>query len=89
MVETAVSYIIKEKIHVLSKFLRRDVEIEMFLPKNIADTGKMSLLLINDGQDMPVMQLDNILEELYSHQAIEPVCCQPLPVVMNGLWSTA
>lgn len=75
MVETAVSHIIKEKIEIHSKFLKRDAQIEMFLPKNVADTGKMSLLLINDGQDMPVMQFDNILEELYSSKAIEPVCC--------------
>lgn len=74
--DTAVStFILQERINVVSKNLSRDVSIEMFLPSNVEDASKMSLLLINDGQDMPVMHFNKILDKLYKQNAIEPICC--------------
>ncbi len=35
----------------------------------------MSLLLINDGQDMEVLSLESILTRLYSQNAIQPLLC--------------
>ncbi len=35
----------------------------------------MSLLLINDGQDLPKMPFEEILEDLYHYREIEPVIC--------------
>ena len=35
----------------------------------------MSLLLINDGQDLPKMPFDKILDELLAENKIEPVLC--------------
>jgi iron(III)-enterobactin esterase len=67
------SSVLTENVIVPSQFLARDVTIGFFLPK---DTGKLtnaSLLLINDGQNMNELGLENILEKLYSHDQIRPI----------------
>ena len=56
-----------------SKFLGRDVIIDFYLPPLSANN--ISLLLINDGQDLPVMPFARILESLYSQQYISPLLC--------------
>lgn len=68
-------HILIEKFQIASRHLKRDVQIEMYLPKNVPVLLEMSLLLINDGQDMPVMKFGNILEQLYLADMIAPVCC--------------
>lgn len=65
--------ILVEKRTLLSVFLGREVVIDFFLPRNVADPASMSLLLINDGQNMEEMGLQEILEGLYAEQAITPV----------------
>ncbi|MCH5600681.1 alpha/beta hydrolase-fold protein [Niabella ginsengisoli] len=65
--------LVLDAITLPSKQLKRDVELRLYLPKNVADTASMSLLLINDGQDMAAMGFDKILNELYTNKAIEPV----------------
>jgi len=46
------------------------------LPRNVADPSQMSLLLINDGQDLVKMDFASILEGLYSgDEPIEPLLC--------------
>ncbi|MGC4231581.1 MAG: alpha/beta hydrolase-fold protein [Niabella sp.] len=62
-------------LHVRSQYLKREVELRLYVPQKISDPGAMSLLLINDGQDMPVMQLEQILSNLYAQDAINPVLC--------------
>lgn len=69
------AHILVEHIVVASKYLKREVKIDCFLPKNVADPSQMSLLLINDGQDMPVMQFERILRELYDQQLLQPILC--------------
>jgi enterochelin esterase-like enzyme len=56
-----------------SAYLKREVALSLFLPKNVANPATISLLLINDGQDMPVMGYGQILENLYQQNAIHPV----------------
>lgn len=65
--------ILVEKRTLLSVFLGREVVVDFFLPRNVADPASMSLLLINDGQNMEEMGLQEILEGLYAEQAITPV----------------
>ena len=65
--------ILIENRQLLSVFLEREVKVDFFLPKNVANPSSMSLLLINDGQDMRQMGLQDILEELYSSQSIAPI----------------
>lgn len=68
-------YIVKEQFTIHSKSLKREVAIEMFLPKTITEPNQLSLLLINDGQDMPLLHFDGILHRLYRENAISPLCC--------------
>ena len=58
-----------------SEFLRREVKVDFYLPQNVADPSQMSLLLINDGQDMEKMGFESILEKLYADNAITPLLC--------------
>jgi enterochelin esterase-like enzyme len=62
--------------HVLqSKFLSRDVKVDCYLPETIEANSALSLLLINDGQDLVTMNFENILDELYTAKAISPLFC--------------
>ena len=71
-----VSGILVENTSIESKFLKRDVKVDVYLPRNMTDPSQMSLLLINDGQDMEKMNFKSILEHLYAGEAsIEPLLC--------------
>ena len=62
--------------HILtSAFLEREVKFDIYLPKHIIDPGEISLLLINDGQDLPRMDFENILSDLYTGGSIQPLMC--------------
>ena len=67
--------IITETLIVYSEFLQREVTIDTYLPVNIEHPEQMSLLLINDGQDLPKMPFDEILSGLLAENKIEPVLC--------------
>jgi enterochelin esterase-like enzyme len=69
------SAILVESRSLLSVFLGREVKVDFYLPKNVADPTDMSLLLINDGQNMKELGLDKILETLYAEKAIGPLLC--------------
>ena len=69
------SGILVENTLVPSQFLHRKVKIDFYLPRNVADASRMSLILINDGQILEELGLSNILEELYSEKTIESVLC--------------
>ncbi len=67
--------ILVENAIVKSHYLGRDVKVDFYLPKNVRDPNSMSLLLINDGQDMDVLGLENMLTQLYLENAIRPILC--------------
>ena len=69
------SRILVENISLQSGFLKREVKINIYLPRHVAEPSQMNLLLNNDGQNMEELRLDSILEQLYAHQAIEPLLC--------------
>src|SRR5436190_3800904 len=69
-----VSGILIENTVISSRFLQRDVKIDFFLPEN-SSPSEMSLLLINDGQNMRELGLKAILENLYSKNLIERILC--------------
>ncbi|HEX2609140.1 MAG TPA: alpha/beta hydrolase-fold protein [Flavisolibacter sp.] len=58
-----------------SVFLNRIVIFDLYLPKNVSDPATMSLLLINDGQDLPDMPFAAIVEQLLTSGQILPVLC--------------
>ncbi|MEQ1798685.1 MAG: alpha/beta hydrolase-fold protein [Lacibacter sp.] len=67
--------ILVEETELSSAYLERDVKIDFYLPTHVKHPEKMSLLLINDGQDLPKMPFDAILSDLYYYEDIEPILC--------------
>lgn len=71
----SVSSVIVEQKIIPSEYLEREVTIDVYLPAAITPADQLSLLLINDGQDLPKMPFDEILDELYTQHTIEPLFC--------------
>jgi len=67
--------IIVENHVVASRFLNRDVSIDFYYPPNTTDASNLSLLLINDGQDLVTMKFEEILDELYETASINDLFC--------------
>lgn len=57
-----------------SGFLLREVKADIYFPKDY-ESGEVSLLLINDGQDLITMDFKNILCKLYKKNEIRPIIC--------------
>ena len=60
---------------IFSAFLEREVKVDFYLPANINRSNDVSLLLVNDGQDLQTMHFDEILEELYEENKINNLLC--------------
>ena len=56
-----------------SAHLKRDVIVDIYLPPPGSHTRSASLLIINDGQDLPKYHFDLMLAELYEKKEIEPI----------------
>lgn len=63
--------------HILvSKFLHREVIVDFYFPPGQSIlSGELSLLLINDGQDLVTMDFYKILDSLYETESISPLLC--------------
>lgn len=66
---TVRSYVVK------SRFLKREVCIDFYQPHLVPLQDKMSLLLINDGQDMETLGLKQLLFGLFRLEEIQPLIC--------------
>lgn len=64
-----------EQHTIFSQYLERNVIFDAYLPKGISNTNNLSLLLINDGQDLPKMPFDIMLDELINNKEIKPLFC--------------
>lgn len=69
------SNILVEQKAIASKYLKRYVIIDVYLPKNIDAPSQMNLLLINDGQDLAEMRFSHILNSLLLSAQLQPVFC--------------
>jgi len=67
--------IIIENHSIYSEYLKRDVKVDCYIPAIPGLSFNISLLLINDGQDLPKMPFDEMLDGLISTGKIEPVFC--------------
>ena len=67
--------IITQQYIIDSVFLKREVIIDSYYSKDYFNHSLISLLLINDGQDLRTMEFENILESVYATSNIEPVFC--------------
>jgi len=72
---TTLTNILVERNTIKSGFLERNVLADAYLPTNVSHRENMSLLLINDGQDLPKMPFEEILDKLISENIIEPLVC--------------
>ena len=73
MVHDGLRIIVEQKI-IHSVYLKRDVVVDFYVPANFAPSA-VSLLLINDGQDLSKMNFSGMLGELLSTGEINPVLC--------------
>lgn len=73
MPPTSLSSILTENVVVHSQCLGRDVQIDFFLPGDMGDAADACLLLINDGQNMNELGLENILENLNTEGRLKPM----------------
>ena len=64
-----------EQITVPSQFLNRPVTIDIYRPTTILQSDKLTVLLINDGQDLPKMPFAPLLNDLLIKEAIQPLLC--------------
>jgi hypothetical protein len=73
--KTELTQILTERTVLDSAFLKREFIADFYLPVNVEHPDQMSLLLINDGQDLPKMPFEEILNDLLQQEMIEPVLC--------------
>ncbi len=73
--QTVINSLIVEQHSILSEYLQRDVLFDVYLPTALSRPEQMSLLLINDGQDLLKMPFDEILDGLITNGTIEPLVC--------------
>jgi enterochelin esterase-like enzyme len=67
--------ILVEQSIIYSDYLEREVIFDAYLPSRINKPEQLSLLLINDGQDLPKMPFDEILGSLLANKEIVPIIC--------------
>jgi enterochelin esterase-like enzyme len=69
------NWIVRETNEIQSKNLDRVVTLDCYLPSQAARPEEMSLLLINDGQDMEKMAFGTILGGYYKKKSLAPLLC--------------
>lgn len=67
--------VIVEQQAIASRFLKRQVIVDFYLPKNITEPQNLSLLLINDGQHLDEFNFSMVLAQMIASNEIEPVFC--------------
>jgi len=72
---TVESKILVEESTIYSEYLEREVRYDAYFPMKAINPEQMSLLLINDGQDLPKMPFTSILENLVNADEIESIFC--------------
>jgi enterochelin esterase-like enzyme len=58
-----------------SDLLEREIQLDFYLPTDVKNPSSMSLLLINDGQDLHKMPFEELLGDLIYYREIDPVFC--------------
>ena len=75
MQRTDLSTILIEKKLLYAPTLRRYVTLDFYLPKNIENPSELSLLLINDGQDLSKFKFAEMLNDLMETGQVSPLLC--------------
>lgn len=58
-----------------SAYLQRSMAVDMYVSKRWNDEEAIHLLLLNDGQDLPAIHFESMLNGLVSANQIEPLVC--------------
>ena len=69
------SSVVVEQCTISSEYLEREVTVDVYLPAAMVNPEQLSLLLVNDGQDLLKMPFDEILDELITNREIDPLLC--------------
>lgn len=64
-----------EHHYIQSAFLGREVVVDTYCPVHITDPSALSLLLINDGQDLSKMHFATLLDGLLQTNQVQPLLC--------------
>lgn len=64
-----------EQRAIASVFLKRQVIVDYYLLKSITNVNELSLLLINDGQDLAEMRFSSMLSQMIGANEIQPILC--------------
>jgi enterochelin esterase-like enzyme len=75
MLKEDLSNLVVEQYALASKFLKRYVIVDCYLPKNISNPFGLPLLLINDGQDLEEMRFSTMVNQLTEANEIQPLLC--------------
>src|SRR6185503_10770698 len=75
MLTEDLSNLIVEQIAIASSYLKRYVIVDLYLPKNIPDPSGLSLLLINDGQNLQEMHYSSMINQLIGSNQVTPLLC--------------
>jgi enterochelin esterase-like enzyme len=67
--------IITDTFTITSTFLKRDVIVDCYYSELYFQLPFISLLLVNDGQDLRTMEFEKILDKAFTNKKIEPVFC--------------
>lgn len=67
--------LIVERQELQSLHLHRAITLDFYLPKNVSIPSHLSLLLINDGQDLEKMRYSALLDALSATHSIQPLLC--------------
>ncbi|HET7898867.1 MAG TPA: alpha/beta hydrolase-fold protein [Flavisolibacter sp.] len=69
------SAILVEQKTIVSSFLKRQVTVDVYLPKNTGRTASLSLLVLNDGQNLGEIPFAPLLNDLLASGQIAPLLC--------------
>lgn len=75
MITQNITDIITENYILTSAFLKREVIVDCYYSEDYFNHPFISLLLVNDGQDLKTMKFESILNSMYNSGKIEPVFC--------------
>src|SRR5206468_19407 len=75
MVKVEYEKLLVEHKTIVSQCIKRKVRVDFYLPRNITEPSSLSLLLINDGQNLEEISFSLILDQLIESGQIEPVFC--------------
>lgn len=72
MFTTLLPSVIKTTYEIPSVYLKRTVSFDVYTPEHLLENENVHLLLVNDGQDLAQMDINNMLVALYENWSIEP-----------------